>query len=458
MTTPHPSELLSAYLDDEVTAEERARVETWLDESPEGREELRELDELGEMLRSALATPEGEVDLVAAVQGAVAEPPAARSPERPAAVAVVEGSSAAKRKGGRWTAAVSVAASVAAVLVTALLLSPPNSSVDHEESIARNETDAEFDDELADGSAVGLATEREESVARLERPQAAAAEMAVDLAEVEHEPDSVGDAGTRNRRLYIDGREIAARRDFVVPRGSIPGDVEAGDVIPLYETRAGEVAVVRVTVVDVHRALGEVQVLLQRNDVTPLADEEKTVANDAATVEKLSKESGTYAVYVSASPEQMTAALESLRANKVVVDLEGPRTLVASNDRRFDKPGEPTAVAPVPPLGGPRKFTAGAAASGDSRAAEGKPGDRETDAGIAESRRGRKPTSGSYQLLGPVAAANRAKRAVPTAGERVPEKGVVAEKATDATPKEAARQDLADDVANVRVLLLLERR
>lgn len=64
MTVPfpedHPRELLVAYLDDELKAADRERVEAWLARSSEGREELERLRETWDAL-SWTGSPEDEV-------------------------------------------------------------------------------------------------------------------------------------------------------------------------------------------------------------------------------------------------------------------------------------------------------------------------------------------------------------------------------------------------------------
>lgn len=57
MATRDWDERLSAYLDDEVTAAERADVEAWLETSPTGRAQLAEMIELSQLLKDIAAPP-----------------------------------------------------------------------------------------------------------------------------------------------------------------------------------------------------------------------------------------------------------------------------------------------------------------------------------------------------------------------------------------------------------------
>jgi anti-sigma factor RsiW len=69
-------ELLSAYLDGEVSPEERAAVERRLEQSPALRETLDELSEVGDLIRS-LPLARAPVDLPERVVAAIAPAPLA---------------------------------------------------------------------------------------------------------------------------------------------------------------------------------------------------------------------------------------------------------------------------------------------------------------------------------------------------------------------------------------------
>jgi hypothetical protein len=72
-------ELLSAYLDGEVSPEERAAVEHRLEQSPELRETLDELSEVGDLIRR-LPTPRAPVDLPQRVVAAISPKPLVTPP------------------------------------------------------------------------------------------------------------------------------------------------------------------------------------------------------------------------------------------------------------------------------------------------------------------------------------------------------------------------------------------
>jgi anti-sigma factor RsiW len=107
-----PEELLSAYLDGEVTAEERARVDAHLAESAEWRAVLEEVRETRDLLQGlpTVDAPPGFWDSMLATDDPV--------PDEAAPVVPIE--AARHRRGKRivaWCAGAAAAAAVVAVLL-----------------------------------------------------------------------------------------------------------------------------------------------------------------------------------------------------------------------------------------------------------------------------------------------------------------------------------------------------
>ena len=65
---------LHAYIDDELTPEQRMRVEAWLEENPDERRELIELKLRENLLRSVFATPGDQISGSAEYDGPTSTP------------------------------------------------------------------------------------------------------------------------------------------------------------------------------------------------------------------------------------------------------------------------------------------------------------------------------------------------------------------------------------------------
>jgi anti-sigma factor RsiW len=112
MTAPS-EDLLSAYLDGELDAADRARVEEQLEESAEWRKVLSELGETRELLRGlpVLDMPPGFLDELLAAEPPVLDP----SPTAPVSDLAAKRSRRAKIAG--WIAAAAAAAAILAVVL-----------------------------------------------------------------------------------------------------------------------------------------------------------------------------------------------------------------------------------------------------------------------------------------------------------------------------------------------------
>lgn len=295
-------ELLSAHLDGEVTDDERAEVEALLESTPESRETLDAWETIQREIAGlpALSAPTDLRTNVLAEIGSGSNPVV-----RPAVIA-----SAPPEAAPRVAAIAGLIATVACTLLVAFALGPAGDgdSSPTGDSIADREV-GESSNAFAARARRGLATDR---------------------------LDSDRDETERGEQLFVfKDSDLALARDFVEPVEASLANLEVGDVVPFVDRSGGKVAVVEVTVVDVERVLGEVQLLLKRNAIREIESfaEKQDVRRKEFTdlAEELRERmpaegeaDGTFAVYVSASPERIATTLDELRRSRSVVSLDAP--------------------------------------------------------------------------------------------------------------------------------------
>lgn len=263
--------LLSAYLDDELNAEERQRVEEELRRSPRARERLEELREVRQLLGDALRhrLPEdfpGRV--LTAAERDILLPPVPPREKRTLSRTL------------RWSAGLAGLAAAAALLIA---IAPPRDR-DSSLQVASVETDRgdrtavsssgvagePVAGEAAEEAAVDSlelakgATPEERSLAELETGDAEMRERVDDesdrrgFASVE-----VADATAARRAVSnLAVEDLGRRYRFIAP-----SDVKAGEVVQLLPAGRERVTVVEVAAVDVPRGLDTVERLLTRQGV-----------------------------------------------------------------------------------------------------------------------------------------------------------------------------------------------
>lgn len=127
MSTPFPEELLSAYLDGELTPREREEVERHLDDSPDVREQLDELAEVSRRVQS-LSHPEAPLGLheqiLARVQDGGSPHADASRPDSPEPVAS-SSPSPARPSGTSWRWSVTAACVLLVVAVVQIRRDDP---------------------------------------------------------------------------------------------------------------------------------------------------------------------------------------------------------------------------------------------------------------------------------------------------------------------------------------------
>lgn len=329
-------ELLSAYFDGDVSPREREQVERWLAQSPEARRELAALGRTSRLLRSLPVAPAPD-DLVSAVmqqaERATLLPPV--PPARPVA----------SRRRAWLVAAGGLAVTAAAALLLLPLLSRPHPEAHGVARLEPSDRNAETDgDHLADrGSAPAgvpprtvampenLTTRRvrpaPDDMSRAEADPNTIPLAEENLAQIERPADppapatAAGAAGGLPEQQAQPGlRAVAARTNW--------GAVQIGDVVPYFETSGDRAAVVKMTVVDIHKAVDTLQVLLAKNEVPPVGDEEEEAIEADALRRAFGGTSAETAdgrltaVYVESTDSQLASTLQALEADEQFLDLE----------------------------------------------------------------------------------------------------------------------------------------
>lgn len=231
-----PEEWLSAYLDDELSQEERDQVETALEASPPLRMQLDELRQVSDLLRG-LPNPQLAAGFAKSLP---LDPPVRRS------------------AGLSWKFGMTAGSLVAASLVAGVLWIQTETARAPEMWIAASkeaDRSGAFDEAVAASSVAAPAMETEE--------------LADGFASSGVAPDAGLSSVTIGRLDSIMGR------DGIFRSASVP---RSGDLIPLLESNDENVAVVEWVVVDVDEAFGQLQLTLASMGVPPA---EKSDAIDA---------------------------------------------------------------------------------------------------------------------------------------------------------------------------------
>ncbi len=234
MTLPFPDDWISAWLDDELVGEDRARFEAELEENAALREQVEGLRRIGDRLRD-MPTHRLPPDFAAHVAAlATASRPATRETRAAAAAAPLphgsqvdvshvdggaagdfDGATGKGRRRGGWYAAISIIGSLAALLLLSLSISGPLSR-SLEKSVAFGTTDiapASAAPKLAEGAERGF-----------DAP--AAPTMAVPLASVDERADS--ENVDRTFELRMNQAEANSARAVEATEATAPDSVASG--------------------------------------------------------------------------------------------------------------------------------------------------------------------------------------------------------------------------------------
>jgi hypothetical protein len=317
MSTKFSDELLSAYFDGETSPEEDALVEQALENSTELRRRLDEVGQVSDLLRS-LPTETAPPELPAAVRKQIERElllpaPTSAAPRR-------------LRMRSGLAVACGAAISAAAILLIVMNGAPVRDALPLAGNQLQHRVDA-VEAELAD-AAGSPAFDREDA----ERPSAERPPRGI---RPEGRPPA---APALTMQPAERPRSAAQAESNRVPADSVPpppspsrggfaddvkvGTLKPGDVVRYLETSGEEVTVLEVTVIDVQRALGALQVLFAKNAI--VAD-----AETAATAEKTASRDGNrlHAVYVEATDDQLASTLNEMTSPDIFVEIKRHSTV-----------------------------------------------------------------------------------------------------------------------------------
>ncbi|HET6424192.1 MAG TPA: zf-HC2 domain-containing protein [Planctomycetaceae bacterium] len=346
MTAGDRDELLSAYLDREVTPEERAEVEARLDASPDSRAELDALAELSLCLRT-LDRPQAPEDFQASVMQALAgrtvAPAAAVSPRR--------------RSRREWTVSIIATALTACGLLFAVTNWNQSPQSFTESRVSRTmEATGAIDGVTATPAPAHFALESvmnsDEARSRFLRMQEAGDNTHVNrpalsaTGDLQMAPMTATKANTLPEAMLVAGDQPAYSTEFKETSGKPLEKVALNQFLEMWAaTDATDryVANIDLQVLDVRKSADTFQVLLHNNSVVTLQDRESGITkktDDQARpkdgtplaenpVVVRSDDSSMIAVYVDTSVDRVTKSLEELaqRHDVLSVRLQQPLAL-----------------------------------------------------------------------------------------------------------------------------------
>ena len=329
-----PHHLLSAYLDGELSPAERERVERLLEESAEARQELRELEQIGQLLRqlpreslpktfalnlldfcqSETAVSEGETHALA---GTVSAKSRQENPlPRPSPHAGF-----LKRRFG-WIGLAALGISAAAGLM--LMLKRPDSPTENDNRIARQETA----NPAGDRSASPMFAESDEQVF----PMSDRGSLPADVpGEASSDAMTPLNAEAAALSPQADASPAPAgnaeERRLIAQEGANFKNIAPGDMAEALDRRGDEVAVVKLIVGDRQQALKELETLLRRHQI--VLPGESAFDQTPAGFRDVRKDSSLAAVYVEAGNDRLTAALRDLQSGSAIqgLSMEAPISL-----------------------------------------------------------------------------------------------------------------------------------
>jgi negative regulator of sigma E activity len=295
MSAPEFDELLSAYLDNEVTTEERAIVEQRLERSPAVREKLDELSEVSEVVKSLprSAAPTG---LVARVMEQVRTPEA---PQPRAAAADPPKSDFISHLRHRRRRMMALVAAACVVVAVVMMRKPAGRNAD-------NGMLVNADRDLTTTGAAPKASPTSS-------PEIAAAPMVRESA-----------SGTRMSATAIDSlSEVESLKELVKSRN---GSIERGEFLNTMDVNAGNIEVRRYIVTDIREFSGTTQALFARNGIDSVEIEYSSPPagkSDGAA----RYDAGVQVFFIEAEGEQLEQALEELDNSPAVTEVSDYGTL-----------------------------------------------------------------------------------------------------------------------------------
>ncbi|MCA9046791.1 MAG: zf-HC2 domain-containing protein, partial [Planctomycetaceae bacterium] len=276
MSVPFSKDLLSAYLDGELSPEELRQVEDCLAESPELLAELAELRQVSERVRG-VPRPKAPAELHTAVMAAIDQSSVTVKNEPP---------ELSPWSWSRWRRRLTIVAVCGAVAVGIRLMQP---------EVAPQNERAVSDATMSQTASEGYLTEATDGAAV---DASGFGGMALSDSFEEFKGDFSDDLGPR-----------------LLPTDRVP---DPGEVLSHLDVVDGELVLVEYTVADVQKAFGQVQLLLNRNGIRLLSGAKlPKVADDG---------NGLVAIYVEANDAQLEAVvheIDELGGDWHLVSVEG---------------------------------------------------------------------------------------------------------------------------------------
>ncbi len=338
MNQPQPTEALSAYFDEEVSPSEREETAHRISESPAARRELAEIRRLSDILRQLPAEP-APAGLKAAVQNRLA----AEQPAAPLAEPASKRSWGISVRTGVVLQMLTTAA-VAVVLLTVWVPSwwnRPQPGDSNPSLAAKSQSPAEFPPRDAETFPVL----KQQTEPRTKQPvhlgsegdllagrQSAAANKLASPPPLPKPAETPGKGIAPEFTPSMAGASFGAAGGGFGGSGGFVGppmraDPQVGQILELAQRQDGRVVIVEVTVVDVQKTLGQLQVLFAQHAVPPgnfqLNAAPPLALGDGAIV----KAGSNYGLYVQSTSDQLSSTLAMLRREHAISGLEAKTTL-----------------------------------------------------------------------------------------------------------------------------------
>ncbi len=303
MSSNNSSELLSGYYDGETSPEEIAIVEQLLETSAETRRDLDEIGELSELLHS-LPRQTAPVELAPSILN--------RAEQESLLPSVPDSAKSASRPPGRLRLATGLLTVAAALLLVVFLVNGPNPDQSDSTQIVQHRSFEEADESAVRSAAIetAKAAPSDQSVTGGKLVDAVGSPQTLSATESKSDIRSFSKSALNKSRLR---------------------DVQIGDVIPYFAVAQNQVAVLEVTVIDVQKAIGITQLLLEGNQVPQIAElTTERMTRGTLNTEKALKPAdqtqkttdGLFAVYIESSETQQAETMEQLRQEGILADLK----------------------------------------------------------------------------------------------------------------------------------------
>jgi hypothetical protein len=303
MNNNNSGELLSADYDGETSPEEHAIVERLLETSSEARRELDEIGALSELLHS-IPRQSAPVELAPSVLH--------RAEHESLLPAVSDSAKSSFRMPNRLELATGLVTVAAVLLLVVFLVNKPNPEKSDSTQIVQHSSTEEAGEAAKKAASSSAAT-------NASADESATAGKIVDAID-SPQPLSATQSKSDIRSFAKSALNASRLRD-----------VQIGDVIPYFAVARNQVAVLEVTVVDVQKAVGTTQLLLEGNQIPRIVetitggDAQNNLNTEKAVksgVQSQKTTVGLFAVYIESSESQLAETMEQLRREGILTALK----------------------------------------------------------------------------------------------------------------------------------------